>query len=150
MYPEVSDVGLTNDRHPRIVWAFKDTANLEELGFRTHPLPDLTGLTTAKFVLRFWTTVTSGNHHWQVVYKAVAAAESADPSTDDDTLQPAADGVPGTARDMDTLDFTAATGDVIDDLAAGDNVFGKLGRRGDGSDTAAATLYVESLHLELS
>lgn len=147
VFPEAADVGLTNDLSKRMVWAFKDTAALEELGFVLPvPVPDLTGLTAAKFVLRFWTTATTGNHHWQVAYRAIAVGESMDPSTFQETDQPAAAAVDGTARDLDTLDFDI----TFANLAAGDQVVGHLGRRGNGSDTVAATLYVESLHLELS
>jgi len=53
---------------------------------------------TAKIILRWATSATSGNSLWKVNYKAIADGESHDPSTDDEDASFGSIAVPGTAR----------------------------------------------------
>lgn len=137
-----SSLDDVNDRFPHEVLAFKDTATrLLASGQFTVP-KNYVG--TAKVAGRWKTTATTGNVRWEVDYKAIAAGESLDPSTDDESVG-ATDAAPATARlakDF-SINLTSAN------LAVDDTVLFTVARDGaDAADTLAAEAHLEELWFE--
>lgn len=91
---------------------------------------------TAKVYVRYKTTVTSGNVLWTVDYRAIAAGESGDPSTWQESLAGSATAVAGTTNLLSDISFTLTDSN----LAVDDTVLIRIGRNGAGADTAAASL----------
>jgi hypothetical protein len=75
---------LSNDRFSQLVPVFPDTANREKLGGSFRVPQNYVG--TAKVGLVWATIATSGNADWEFDYKAIADGESADPSSDDESV----------------------------------------------------------------
>lgn len=130
-----------NDRYPVDVIVFEDTSNKIGIGFQFKVPGDYVG--TPKLILSWGAVATVGDVVWDVDAKAVAAGESLDPSTDDETAT-ATDTVPGTVRlrkdSAITLSGTYAPGDLV---------VGKLSRDGaDANDDLAAAVYVVPLSVQ--
>jgi len=132
-----------NDKFPTIpVLIFKDTATLLT-AMAAFLLPQ-NYVGTAKILLRYKTTVTTGNVLWTVDYRAIAATEDGDPTTYQESLAGTATAVPGTARQLADISFTLTSAN----LAAADSLFLTIGRNGAGADTAAASLELIDAWLE--
>ena len=93
---------------------------------------------TAKIIVRYKTTVTSGNVLWTCDYRAIAAGESGDPSTWQESLADTATAVAGTANLLSDITFTLANAPT--NFAVDDTVLVRIARNGAGADTAAASL----------
>lgn len=134
-----SAIDDNNDRFPHEVLAFKDSGTrIYGAGKFTIP-KNYVG--TAKIEGRWKSTATSGAVRWEFDYKAIAAGESLDPSTDDESVG-SAETTPGTARVAD--DFSVALTSA--NFAVDDTVLYKIARDGtDGSDTLAADALLEEL-----
>lgn len=128
--PHAVNFGV-NDRWPSMVWKFGDTSTRLALGFKFRVPLNYVG--TPVFIPIWSATITTGNVRWEIDYRAIAAGESYDPSTDQENLV-VTSGAPATARFVvePTMAATAAN------LAAGDNVIGALFR--DGADAANDTM----------
>lgn len=147
VYQEPAAINLqANDRYPNLVWVFTDTSTRIKLGvgFR---IPD-NYVTTAKIILVWATTVTSGKVVWEFDYTSIATAESSDPSTDQESTASTGTTVPGTARLLaqESITLTSAN------LAAGDFVEGVIVRDGADTtnDTAAASAYLLGAYFQYS
>lgn len=139
MYFEPQAVNLqSNDRYPGLCCVFKDTSTRLALGISFRVPQNYVG--TAKIILRWATTGTSGKVVWEFDYTAVADGESSDPSADQESVTSTGTTVPGTARleKEETITLTSAN------LAVGDLVQGQIIRDGADTtnDTAAASAYL--------
>lgn len=125
----------TNDLAPTSqVLIFADTSTLLTASC-TFPVPkNFVG--TAKVYVRYKTTVTSGNILWTVDYRAIAAGESGDPSSWQESLAGSATAVAGTTNLLSDISFTLTSAN----FAVDDTVLIRIGRNGAGADTAAASL----------
>lgn len=134
---------LANDRHGRFVLTFPDGASKITVGVKFMVPHDYVG--TPKLGINWGTTATSGDVVWDADLKAIADAESFDPSTDDDAATVTTT-APGTAR-LRKESLITLTGTY----AAGDEVRGNVGRDlANAADTMAATAYVEGMFFEYS
>lgn len=131
---EPSSLALTNDRFPGLVLRFKDTATKVKASGSFSVPKDYVG--TPKIIVIWATSATSGNAIWDADTKAIAAGESMDPATDDDTAT-VTTAAPGTAFLQAVSSMTLTGTYVADDL-----VQLSLGRDGASSDTIAADLLV--------
>jgi len=143
VYPEPAAVNLqANDRYPELLFVFADTATKIGLGFAFKVPKNYVG--TPKIVLVWATTAITGSVVWDVDYRAIADAESLDPSTDQEAVT-ATSAAPGTARLRKDASLTLTAGN----LAADDVVQGKISRDGaDASDTLAAAAYLVGAFFE--
>lgn len=99
---------------------------------------------TAKFIVRYKTTVTSGNVLWTCDYRAIAAGESGDPSSWQESLSGTATAVPGTTNLLADISFTLTSAN----FAVDDTVIVRISRNGAGADTAAASLQLYDVVFE--
>lgn len=134
VFNESSSVKDVNDRYPRPVWIFTDTGAKVGLSGRFRVPDDY--VDSPSILLAFKSTGTSGNGVWDFDYTAVADGESADPSTDQESVSVTV-AIPGTARLLKeiSLDLTAAN------FAPGDWVLFNLSR--DCADAADTVTGVE-------
>lgn len=84
-----------NDFYPSLAWAFADTATRLLLRGSFRVPPDYVG--TAVIGVVWATTATSGNSDWEWDYRAIADGESADPATNQESVDLSPDAAPGTA-----------------------------------------------------
>lgn len=131
---------LANDRYPGMVVVFKDTATRDGIGFSVRVPKNYVG--TPVFIVEWATVATAGNFDCEIDYRAIADAESWDPTTDQENIQSTI-AAPGTAR-LRKSSSIAATGAnfAVDDL-----VVGTLFRDGSESDTISGSVYVLGLYL---
>lgn len=135
VYWQPASILDTNDKWPTDqVLIFADTSTLL-LAYGHFQIPQ-NYVGTAKIILSYKTTVTSGNTLWTVDYRAVADGESLDQATYQESLAGSATAVPGTTNLRKDISFTLTSGN----LAAGDICQVVIGRNGAGADTAAASL----------
>lgn len=133
----------TNDLAPSVpVLIFKDTATLDTAVATVMVPKNYVG--TAQIILRYKTTVTTGNTLWTADYRAIAETESGDPSTWQESLAGTATAVPGTTNLLKDITFTLTSAN----LAADDTLLIRIGRNGAGADTAAASLQLIDAILE--
>lgn len=141
---EPSSIALTNDRFPALVLRFKDTATkLKAFGDFSVPKDFVSA---PKLVAIWGSSATAGNCVWDAEYKAIAAGESLDPSTDDETATvTTAVGASAWLQRSSSLTLTAANF-AIDDLV--EFSFGRDGT--DAADTLAADALLFDLLFEYS
>lgn len=135
----------TNDLYPtNQVLIFKDTSTLIK-SFGTFLIP-ANYVGTAKIVVRYKTTVTTGNVLWTLDYRAIAVGETGDPTTHQESLAGTATAVPATINLLADITFTLTSAN----LAANDTIYISLNRNGVGGtpDTAAASLQLIDAYLE--
>lgn len=145
VYQEPAAVNFqANDRYPHMVWVFADTSTRLTLGGTFRVPNNYVG--TAKILVVWGTTVTTGKVVWEFNYTAIAATESADPSADQEAVTSTGTTVPGTARlyAQETITLTSTN------FAAGDTVQFGLARDGldTTNDTAAASAYVAGVFFQ--
>lgn len=129
----------SNDRYPQGVFVFADTSTKIVLG-TTFRIPD-NFVSTPLIVARWAAVPTTGAVVWGYEYTAVAAGESSDPSSDQESVS-AASTVGGTAR-YEVEQTQALT---AGNFAVGDLVQGQFFRDGtSGSDTLAASAFLLGL-----
>lgn len=132
---EPSSIKLTNDLYSRLVCIFNDTGT--KLSLRGSFTVPKNYIGTAKCVVRWATSATSGNVQLAFDYRAIADTESFDPTTHQESVNSGAVAVPGTAwlEKETSIDLTAAN------LAVDDLVDFLISRSGEsGNDTAAAAV----------
>ena len=135
----------TNDLYPtNQVLIFKDTATLLK-SFASFLVP-ANYVGTAKVVVRYKTTVTTGNVLWTLDYRAIANGESGDPSTHQESLAGTATAVAGTTNLLSDITFTLTSANI----AANDTMLISINRNGAGADTAAASLQLVDAYFEYS
>lgn len=135
----------TNDLYPtNQVLIFKDTATLLKSAATLLVPTNYVG--TAKIVVRYKTTVTTGNVLWTLDYRAIATGESGDPSTHQESLAGTATAVPATANLLADITFTLTSANI----AANDTLYLSINRDGVGADTAAASLQLVDAYFEYS
>lgn len=133
----------TNDLAPtNQVLIFKDTSTLDTASCGFSVPKNFVG--TAKIILTYKTTVTSGNVLWTIDYRAIAAGESGDPSSWQESLAGSATAVAGTTNLLSDISFTLTSSNI----AVDDWVLFRLGRNGAGADTAAASLQLHRICFE--
>lgn len=137
--PEPTAVNFqSNDRYPNICFKFADTSTRDTLGGAFQVPQNYVG--TPKIGLLWGTTVTSGDVRWEFDYTAIADAESADPSADQESVASTVT-VPGTARLLKKTEIALTAGN----FAAGDWVEFRIARDGAEAgplDTDAAAVYL--------
>ncbi len=145
VFPQGTTVKLTNDLWKGLAIVFNDTATKDGFAFEFEvPKEFVSGM---KLVVKWATSVTSGNVEWEADYRAIAAAETIDPTTWQTTVASGAVAVPGTAWLLKETTLTLTDGD----FAVDDKVFGHLSRKGSsGNDTAAAAVLMIGLELEFA
>lgn len=125
----------TNDLAPtNQVLIFKDTSTRDTASCTFAVPKNFVG--TAKVYVRYKTTVTSGNVLWTVDYRAIAAGETGDPSSWQESLAGSATAVAGTTNLLSDISFTLTSANI----AVDDTILIRVGRNGAGADTAAASL----------
>lgn len=143
VYWQPASILDTNDLYPtNQVLVFTDTATHDKANGQFFVPKNYVG--TANIVLRYKTTLTSGNTLWTANYTAIAAAETGDPAAAQETLAGSATAVPGTTnllKDI-TIALTSAN------LAVDDTVLVQIGRNGAGADTAAGTLQLVDAYFD--
>jgi hypothetical protein len=135
VFQEPSSIKLANDLYPSLIWVFNDTATKISLYGRF--LVPKNYVSAPALVVRWFTTATTGNVQWDIDYRAIADAESFDPTTHQESVNSGAVAVPGTAKleKETTINLTAAN------FAVDDWVEFILSRDGaSGNDTAAAAV----------
>lgn len=137
---EPSSVKDSNDRYPRLVLIFNDTAGKIGCSGRFKVPANYVG--TASILVCWKATATSGDVVWDFDYTAVANGESGDPSADQESVT-VTDTADGTARDLNEASMSLTSSN----LAAGDEVFFTLSRDGAASDTMAAAAILEGAYL---
>jgi hypothetical protein len=145
VYPEPAALNLqANDRFPGVVWVFADTATRITLGGRFRVPNNYVG--TAKVGLIWAVTGTANAVRWEFDYKAIAAGESSDPSTDDESVGSTVT-VPGTARLYTFTEINLTSSNLV----AGDWVHFKIARDGtDAGDTYVGSAFLEEAYLSYS
>lgn len=141
VYPKPDSIDNSNDRFPHEILAFKDSGT--RIGAYTTFMVPKNYVGTPKVIIHWKSTATSGNVVWDADTKAVADAESLDPSTDDDA-QTVTTTTPGTARlrKDSTLTLTGT-------YAVDDEVLLAIYRDGaQGADTLAAEALFEGVSFE--
>ena len=116
------------------VLIYADTATLLK-GFAHFQVPK-NYVGTAKVIVRYKTTATSGNVLWTLDYRAIAAGETGDPATWQESLAGTATAVAGTTNLLSDIEFTLTSSN----LAVDDTVLVSVNRNGAGADTVAASL----------
>ena len=144
-YFEPSAINLNaNDRYDHMVLAFTDQGAREGVAGKFVVPKNYVG--TAKIIVVWRTTATTGDVVWDFDYRAVGgdSSESMDPTTDQETLT-VTDTASGTARQRQECSMTATAGN----FAADDEVLFNFYRDGvNASDTLAASAWVDSLIFE--
>lgn len=120
----------TNDLHPHPVLAFQDSGN-KDGATASIPIPK-NYVGTAKVGIRWKSTGTTGNAYLTVDYNSIAAGESADPSSYQESLN-VTTATPGTARQYVDSEVTL----TASNLAADDTLQITISR---DSSNAADTL----------
>lgn len=144
VYWKPSSIDDANDRFPHRVLAFKDTGTKISISGQFTVPKNWTSTNGSKIIIRWKTTATTGDVVWDVEYKAVAAGESLDPSTDDEALT-VTDTAAGTARLANDCEVALTEAN----LAVDDTVLFTIARDGaSGSDTLAAEAHIEEIWLE--
>jgi hypothetical protein len=131
-----------NDLYHHLVAAFKDTSTKDILGGAFVVPKDYVG---SPKIIALWAAIpTTGDVVWDFDYRAIADAESLDPTTHQESLTVTTT-VPGTARQRVTssMSLTAAN------LAVDDVVLFHLARDGAAAgDTLAGVAYLVALLFE--
>lgn len=125
-----------NDRYPQMVWEFRDSGTRITLGVGFRIQQNYVG--TPKIGVVVGAVPTSGAWRFEFDYTAIADGETADPSSDQESVG-ATITVPGTARLLDVQEIALTAGN----FAIGDWVQGMIVRDGtDAADTLTATLFL--------
>jgi len=139
---EPQSVKGSNGFFDHLVCVFNDTAAKDSLHGLFQVPQNYVG--TPKFVVDWTSTATSGDVEWDVDYRAVAAGESLDQATAQESLNQN-DTAPGTT-DLKQEALLAAT---AGNFATGDTVQFLLSRDGtDAGDTIAAAVTVVGVYFE--
>lgn len=134
VYIEPYDVKATNDVWDRLIWVFADTST--RLGLHGGFTVPKNYVGTAKIIVVWTSTATSGNCVWDFDYRAVGGddTESLDQSGTQESVS-ATDAAPSAAHERMEASLTLTSGN----LAVDDEVEFTLFRDGtDASDTMAA------------
>ncbi len=135
VYWQPASILDTNDLYPTSqVLIFADTATLLK-SYATFLVPN-NYVGTAKIIVRYKTTVTTGNVLWTLDYRSIAAGETGDPTTHQESLAGSATAVAGTTNLISDITFTLTSANI----AALDTMYVSINRNGAGADTAAASL----------
>lgn len=133
----------TNDLYQHTVISF-DGGSTDNGIFGTFEVPQ-NYVGTANVIIKWTSTATAGNVRWQFNYRAIAAGESLDQATHQESVE-ANDAAPG------TTDLMQVHSDALTDanFAAGDLVEFSLVREASdtGNDTMAAAATVHAVHFE--
>lgn len=138
VWPETLDVAATNDVWKHLVFRFKDTSTRVGLAGSFNVPKNYVG--TAKLILVWSSTATSGNVVWDCDYRAITGndAESFDQTSNQESVA-GTDAAPGAAWRRLELAIDLTSGN----LAADDTVQFELFRDGaNGSDTMAADAFL--------
>ena len=143
VFCEPQAIKATNDVFPQLVWIFNDTATRIGLGGRFTVPKNYVG--TAKIVVVWSATATSGDVVWDCDYRAVGGndTESLDQAGNQESVT-VTDTAPGAAhRRLEALMTLTST-----NLAVDDEVEFTLFRDGAASDTMAAAAMVYAVLFE--
>lgn len=135
----------TNGRYKHNVLAFTSQSAKQGIAGKFVVQKNYVG--SAKVIIEWATTATSGDVAWAIAYTAVGGdgAESLDPSTDQEAPANVIDTAPGTARRKAETSITLTAAN----LAADDEVLFNFYRDGAAAgDTLAATAWIFSLLFE--
>ena len=144
VFPEPYVRKATNDRWKPIFFVFNDTATRLEL-FGVFNVPK-NYVGTAKVVVVWTTTATSGDVEWDFDYRAVGGdnSESLDQTGQDESVN-ANDTAPGAAHRRMELSIALTSSNFVAD----DTVEFLIARDGtDGGDTIAAAVILVGLYFE--
>lgn len=143
VYPELMGTNFAvNNLSKHQLWVFANTAAAMELYGLFQVPQNYVG--TAKVVLVWGTTATTGACVWDFDYDAAADAETLDPAAADESVTSTVT-VPGTARlaKVTSINLTSAN------FAVGDTVQYIIRREGaDAGDTLAASAYLLGAYFE--
>jgi len=141
--PEPMNINFgTNNRFRHLLIRFLDTSTKDGLAGKFKVPKNYVG--SAKIIIDWSATVTTGNVVWGFDYNHAAAGGSMDPSTDTESLT-VTSAAPGTAR----LLVEASISVTSSNLAIDDEVMFLFSRVGSsGSDTMASNAYLFSLLFE--
>lgn len=141
VYPKPDSIDNSNDRFPHEILALKDSGS--RIGASATFIVPKNYVGTPKGYILWKSTATTGDVVFDVDTKAVADAESLDPSTDDDA-QTVTTTTPGTARLRKDSSVTLTGTYAADDL-----VLVSVYRDGaQGADTLAAEALFEGFVFE--
>lgn len=143
VYWSPSSILDTNDFFPtQQVLIFADTATHDKAHGRFTVPKNYVG--TASLIIRYKTTVTSGNTLWTAAYVSIAAGETGDPSAAQETLNGSATAVQGTTNLLKDITISLTSANFTVD----DTVLFYIGRNGAGADTAASNLQLYDVFFE--
>ena len=148
VFLEPSSVKDANDLYPGLILIFNDTATRLLIRGRRRIPANYVG--SARIKGRWWTTATTGNARWEFDYRAIADGESADPTTNQESVGQT-QAAPGTARLYEEFDMALTSANIaVDDMLQFALV--RDGAEAGPADTIAAALSVdlESVVLEYS
>jgi len=134
-----------NDFYPGdCVLVFKDSGT--KVGAACHFLVPKNYVGTAKIGVRWKVSVTTGDVVWDADYRAVAEAESGDPSTHQESVT-VTDTAAGTARLLNDAEMALTSAN----LAVDDTLYVTISRDGaDAADTMAASAELIDAWLEFA
>lgn len=133
----------SNDRYDHLLLEFSSQSAKHGIAGKFRVPQNYVG--TAKVIIEWSTTATTGDVDWEVNYTAVGgdATESLDPSADQEAPADVTDTASGTARRKQTAEISLTSSN----LAAGDEVLFNFFRdAAAAADTLAATAYVFGLY----
>ena len=144
---EPSGIKDVNDLYSRLVLIFNDTATRLTVKGAVRIPPNYVSAPRIKG--RWWTSAITGFARWEFDYRAIASTESADPSTDQESVSHR-QAAPGTARlyaefDMALTAANLAIDDVIQFILARD---GAEAAPNDDTIAAAISVDMDSVVLE--
>ncbi len=139
---EPNSVKGTNDFFDEMVLVFNDTATKDALYGKFQVPQNYVG--SAKILISWTSTATSGDVEWDFDYRAIASGESLDQATAQQSLNQN-DTAPGTTDLMQTAELTP----TASNFTAGDVVQFILYRDGtDAGDTISAAVTVHDVSFE--
>jgi len=142
VFLEPQSVKGTNDFFDQLVLVFNDSSTKDSC-YGTFQVPQ-NYVGSAKFIVEWTSTATTGDVEWDLDYRAVAIGESMDQASAQESLNQN-DTAPGTTDLLQEASITATAGN----FAVGDMVPFLLSRDGtDGGDTISAAVTVFGVYFE--
>lgn len=141
--PESVNFSPTNKRYDHMVVAFTSQSAKQGISGKFTVPKNYVG--TAKIIIEWATTATTGDCGWAVAYTAVASGETLDPSTDQEAPATVTQTTSATARLRNETSITLTSAN----LAVDDEVLFNFYRDGAAAgDTLAATAWLFNLIFE--
>lgn len=141
--PESINFSPTNKRYDHMLLAFISQSAKQGISGKFTVPKNYVG--SAKIIIDWASTATTGDCGWAIAYTAVASGETLDPSTDQEAPSTVTQTTSGTARFRNNTSITLTSAN----LAVDDEVLFNFYRDGAAAgDTLASTAYLFNLQFE--